>query len=131
MSCAKVYLLRGDLTKQDVERVKEYCINTVDSREAALEKPETLEGEYGVPSDVAVLTGFTQKTEAEIAAMVQELGLAMSNADLLHTQRYFRDVEARSASITEIRVLDTYWSDHCRHTTFSSFTKRWRLRSPV
>ena len=120
VSCAKVYLLRGDLTGQEVERVKEYCINTVDSREAALEKPETLEVEYGVPSDVVVLTGFIQKTEVEIEALVQELGLAMSSADLLHTQRYFRDVEGRDPSITEIRVLDTYWSDHCRHTTFST-----------
>ena len=120
VACAKVYLLKGELTDEDVAKIKAYCINAVDSREAALEKPETLEMEYGVPESVETITGFISKNEEEIAAMLKDLGLAMSKADLLHTQKYFRDVEKRDPSITEIRVLDTYWSDHCRHTTFAT-----------
>lgn len=120
VSCARVIVLKGALTPEEVETVKAYSINAVDSREASLEKPETLEVEYGVPDDVATVEGFTSKTEEEIGTMVQDLGLAMSKQDLLHTQKYFRDQEKRNPSITEIRVLDTYWSDHCRHTTFST-----------
>lgn len=117
---AKVYILKGNLTEDEKQAVKNYCINTVDSREARLDKPETLAVEYGVPSNVAVIEGFCQKTEQEIEEMVSEMGLAMSKADLLHTQKYFRDAERRDPSVTEIRVLDTYWSDHCRHTTFGT-----------
>lgn len=117
---AKVYILKGNLTEDEKQAVKNYCINTVDSREARLDKPETLAVEYGVPSNVAVIEGFCQRTEQEIEEMVSEMGLAMSKADLLHTQKYFRDAERRDPSVTEIRVLDTYWSDHCRHTTFGT-----------
>ncbi len=117
---AKVIVLKGNITEADVEAVKAYTINAVDSREASLEKPDTLDMEYGIPDDVQILYGFTEKTEEQIAAMVSELGLAMSKQDLLHTQKYFRDEEKRDPSITEIRVLDTYWSDHCRHTTFGT-----------
>ncbi len=117
---AKVYALTGSLTEEEKQAVKDYCINTVDSREAALGKPETLEMHYGVPADVAIVEGFREKSEEEIEKMRKDLGLAMSQADLLHTQRYFRDTEHRDPSITEIRVLDTYWSDHCRHTTFGT-----------
>ena len=120
VACAKLYLLKGALTESDIEKVKDYCINTVDSREAQQTKPATLKAEYGVPDHVETLSGFTAKSEEEIAAMLGELGLAMSKADLLHTQTYFRDTEQRDPTITEIRVLDTYWSDHCRHTTFAS-----------
>ena len=117
---AEVIVLRGDLTEADIKKIKEYYINPVDSREAALEKPESLEMEYKVPEEVRVITGFINKNEAELEELIGELGLAMSMADLLHTQNYFRDTEKRDPSITEIRVLDTYWSDHCRHTTFLS-----------
>ena len=117
---AKVYVLHGKLSEEEKKAVKEYCINTVDSREAALTKPETLEMHYGVPADVAVVTGFCKKDEAQIEEMVRSMGLAMSKADLLHTQKYFKEVEHRDPSVTEIRVLDTYWSDHCRHTTFGT-----------
>ena len=120
VNCARVIVLKGNLSEEEVAAVKSYCINAVDSREAALELPETLDMEYGIPEDVAIVEGFISKSEDEIADMVKELGLAMSKQDLLHTQKYFRDEEKRDPSITEIRVLDTYWSDHCRHTTFGT-----------
>ncbi len=117
---AKVIVLKGDVDQQALEAVKAYTINAVDSREADLAKPESLDMEYGVPADVAVVEGFCNLDDAQAADMVRDLGLAMSLADLKHTQAYFRDVEKRDPTITEIRVLDTYWSDHCRHTTFST-----------
>ena len=117
---AKVYVLTGTLTDAEKTAVKEYCINAVDSREAALEKPETLKAEYGVPDDVAVLTGFTAMSAEELEQVRSSMGLAMSSADILFTQDYYRDTEHRDPSVTEIRVLDTYWSDHCRHTTFGT-----------
>ena len=120
VSCANVYVLSGELSPEDVERVKHYCINAVDSREASMEKPETLAVDYGVPDHVETIRGFIEKTEEELKDMLQELGLAMSLADLKHTQRYFAEEERRDPTITEIRVLDTYWSDHCRHTTFAT-----------
>ncbi len=115
---AKIIILKGKLTEKDIERVKSYYINPVDSREAELARPETLDCIYAVPGDVALLAGFTGNDEAALEALRQELGLAMSMDDILHTQSYFRDTEKRDPTITEIRVLDTYWSDHCRHTTF-------------
>ncbi|MBO6157846.1 MAG: phosphoribosylformylglycinamidine synthase [Firmicutes bacterium] len=120
VSCANVYVLSGDLSEEDVERIKHYCINSVDSREAALEKPRTLAVDYGVPDHVETITGFTGKSEEELKNMLKDLGLAMSLADLKHTQKYFAEEERRDPTITEIRVLDTYWSDHCRHTTFAT-----------
>ena len=120
VKCANVYVLTGDLTEEEVEKVKAYCINAVDSREASMDKPETLETEYGVPDHVETLKGFNELDEAGVEAMIRSMGLAMSKADLLHTQKYFRDVEHRDPTVTEIRVLDTYWSDHCRHTTFAT-----------
>ena len=117
---AKVIVLKGDVDERALEAVKAYTINAVDSREADLDKPESLDMEYGVPDDVAVVEDFCTMDDAQAAAMVRDLGLAMSLADLKHTQAYFRDVEHRDPTITEIRVLDTYWSDHCRHTTFST-----------
>lgn len=117
---AEVVVLRGDLNEKDIEKIKEYYINPVDSREADLAKPETLEMDYKVPEKVRILSDFIDKNKTELQNMSEELGLAMSMADLLHTQRYFRDTEKRDPTITEIRVLDTYWSDHCRHTTFLS-----------
>ncbi len=117
---AKVYVLSGNLTPADVEAVKKYVINAVESREASLELPETLAIDYAKPETVATVTGFTQMDEAALAALLDKLGLAMDLDDLKFLQAYFRDEEKRDPTITEIRVVDTYWSDHCRHTTFST-----------
>ncbi len=118
VASAKVIVLRGKLDEDAVAKVKGYVINAVDSHEARMDLPETLQPVIHPPADVAVLEGFTTKAPAELAALRKELGLAMSDADLAFCQGYFRDEEGRDPSITEIRMLDTYWSDHCRHTTF-------------
>ena len=114
---ATIIILEGDLTTKEVEKIKEYHINPVDSREADLAKPETLDFDYEVPEEVRRIEGFIDLTEEGLENLLAELGLAMSKADLLHTQNYFKE-EERDPTITEIKVLDTYWSDHCRHTTF-------------
>lgn len=118
---AKVIVITGQLTGEDYDRIKNYCINAVECREARLDKPETLNLAAEVPADVAILTGFTQKSRQELQAFMDQTGLAMNFADLEFCQKYFRDEEQRDPTITEIKVIDTYWSDHCRHTTF--FTK--------
>jgi phosphoribosylformylglycinamidine synthase len=115
---AKIILLKGQLTNSQINSIKKYCINPVDSREADLDKPYTLEIEYDLPDKVKILEGFVNLSEDEIVELISELGLAMTLKDLLFTQEYFRNIEKRNPTITEIRVLDTYWSDHCRHTTF-------------
>ncbi|QGG47229.1 phosphoribosylformylglycinamidine synthase [Heliorestis convoluta] len=115
---APVIVLRGSLTEEQINKIKSYLINPVEAREAALEKPETLTVRAEVPADVAILHGFTQKSEEELQAWMDETGLAMNIEDLIFCQAYFRDEEKRDPSITEIKVIDTYWSDHCRHTTF-------------
>lgn len=115
---AKVYIVSGNISHEDFERIKKYCINNVDSREASLEKPETLEMEVAVPDSVEVLDGFVEMDDEEVKAFVEEKGLAMSIEDLKFCQKYFKDTEKRNPTITEIKVIDTYWSDHCRHTTF-------------
>ena len=117
---ARVYLLSGELTPADVERIKRYVINPVEAREAGLERVETLQMEYAVPTAVETITGFTTLDEADLAALLDRLGLAMDLDDLKFLQAHFRDGERRDPTITEIRVVDTYWSDHCRHTTFST-----------
>ena len=117
---AKVYALYGALTEQDVEAVKKYVINAVESREASLDKPETLAVEYAAPETVATVTGFIGMDETALKELLDKLGLAMDLDDLKFLQNYFRDQEHRDPTITEIRVVDTYWSDHCRHTTFST-----------
>nr|MDA8227749.1 phosphoribosylformylglycinamidine synthase [Desulfitobacterium hafniense] len=121
ISSAKVIVLQGQISAGDFQIIKEYCINPVEAREASLEKPESLEFEAEVPPDVEIINGFIDKTPAELKDFLQKTGLAMSYEDLVFCQGYFRDTEMRNPSITEIRVIDTYWSDHCRHTTF--FTK--------
>jgi len=118
VASAKVIVLQGLLNEDDVLSVKSFVINAVDSHEASLSLPETLQPKINVPADVAILTGFTTKTADELAAFRKELGLAMSEADIAFCQTYFRDEENRDPSLTEIKMLDTYWSDHCRHTTF-------------
>ncbi len=121
---ARVYALEGVLTPQELEAVKQYVINPVESREASLDLPETLRMEYTVPTSVRTITGFTAMDAAGLDALREDLGLAMDLDDLKFLQAYFRDEERRNPTITEIRVVDTYWSDHCRHTTFSTHLDR-------
>ena len=121
---ARVYALEGVLTPQELEAVKQYVINPVESREASLDLPETLRMEYTVPTSVRTITGFTAMDTAGLDALREDLGLAMDLDDLKFLQAYFRDEERRDPTITEIRVVDTYWSDHCRHTTFSTHLDR-------
>ena len=117
---AKVYVLEGNLTASDLAAIKGYVINAVESREASLEKPETLAVEYAKPETVATVTGFIGMDEKALSELLDTLGLAMDLDDLKFLQNYFRDDEHRDPTITEIRLVDTYWSDHCRHTTFST-----------
>lgn len=114
---AKVYLLYGKLSEHDLAAVRKYVINPVEAREASADLPETLAVQYEIPTTVRTLTGFTALNSGELAAFVQKYGLAMDTDDIAFCQRYFRD-EGRDPTITEIRMIDTYWSDHCRHTTF-------------
>ena len=117
---AKVYLLSGEITADDVEKIKRYVINPVEAQEASLDEVQTLQMEYDVPAAVRTVTGFTQLDEAGLTALLDDLGLAMDLDDLKFLQAHFRDSEHRDPTITEVRVVDTYWSDHCRHTTFST-----------
>ncbi len=117
---AKVYVLGGALTEDDVTAIKKYVINAVESREATMDKPETLAIEYAIPETVATVDGFVSLDAEGLSSLLDSLGLAMDLDDLTFLQAYFRDEEKRDPTITEIRVVDTYWSDHCRHTTFST-----------
>ncbi len=114
---AKVYVLSGALTDGDIAEIKKYVINPVEAREAALDKPETLEVEYDIPTSVATVDGFINMSDEELGKMVKSLGLAMDIDDIKFCRSYFAG-EKRDPTITEIRMIDTYWSDHCRHTTF-------------
>ncbi len=116
---AKVYALYGDLTEQELQEIKKYVINPVEAREAQLTKPDTLRTQYEIPTEVETLDGFRALPREGLEAMVRDLGLAMDADDIAFCQDYFRS-EDRDPTITEIRVLDTYWSDHCRHTTFNT-----------
>ncbi|MCR4945983.1 MAG: phosphoribosylformylglycinamidine synthase [Lachnospiraceae bacterium] len=120
---ATTYVIEGDISDDEFERIKSHCINPVDSREAGEEIPETLKIEFEDPADVASFDGFIAMEESELKKLYDSLNLAMTFADFLHIRNYFRDDEKRDPSVTEIRVLDTYWSDHCRHTTFSTELK--------
>ena len=120
---AVTYVIEGDITEAELDAIKKHCINPVDSRETDLEKPETLVQNFDEPEDVAIFDGFKDMPEAELKALYDSLGLAMTFKDFLHIQNYFKNEENRDPSMTEIRVLDTYWSDHCRHTTFSTELK--------
>ena len=117
---ATTYILSGNVTDEQLKSVKEYCINPVDSRACGLEIPETLVTEYDEPADVIIFDGFKDMSEDKLKELYESLGLAMTFKDFLHIQNYFKNDEKRDPSMTEIRVLDTYWSDHCRHTTFST-----------
>jgi phosphoribosylformylglycinamidine synthase len=120
---ATTYVLSGDISEEDFERVKAYCINPVDSRETDETVPETLVQKFDEPADVKIFDGFKDMPEAELKTLYDSLGLAMTFKDFLHIQNYFHGEENRDPSMTEIRVLDTYWSDHCRHTTFQTELK--------
>ncbi len=117
---AKLVILEGDVSEEDLARVKAYLINPVEAREASMDKPESLDLNADVPPDVATVAGFTALDEAGLAAMLEEYGFAMDLADIAFCQAYFRDTEKRDPTVTELRMIDTYWSDHCRHTTFST-----------
>ena len=115
---ATTYVFEGEINEEDRRRIKEYCINPVDSRETNEKKPETLVQKFDEPADVAIFDGFQSMPEDELKKLYDSLNLAMTFKDFLHIQKYFAGEEKRDPSVTEIRVLDTYWSDHCRHTTF-------------
>lgn len=118
VACARVYVLKGALSEADIAAVKAYLINAVDSREASMDMPESLERKSNPAADVKNIDGFVSMSDDEIAQLHAKMSLAMSPADLAFCRDYFANTEHRDPTITEIRVLDTYWSDHCRHTTF-------------
>ena len=128
---ARVYALYGNLNEQEILRIKAYLINPVESREAALEKPETLRIDYAQPAPIEILSGFTAMDGIQLSALRDRLGLAMDLDDLIFLQAYFRDTENREPSLTELRVVDTYWSDHCRHTTFSTHIDSVEIDDPA
>lgn len=115
---AKVYILKGKLNEKQVEKIKKYLINSVDSREASLEKPKTLENQTQEPEDVKTIEGFINMTDEDATKFYEKYGFAMDLEDLKFCQKYFRDTEKRDPTMTEMKMIDTYWSDHCRHTTF-------------
>ena len=117
---ATTYVIEGTITDEEFDAIKHHCINPVDSRETGLEKPETLVTVFPEPEDVRIFDGFKEMSEADLKALYDSLNLAMTFKDFQHIQNYFKNEEKRDPSMTEIRVLDTYWSDHCRHTTFST-----------
>lgn len=117
---ATTYVIEGEITDAEFEAIKAHCINPVDSRETGMEKPDTLVTQFEEPEDVKYFEGFKDMPEAELKELYGSLGLAMTFKDFQHIQNYYRGEEDRDPSMTEIRVLDTYWSDHCRHTTFST-----------
>ena len=120
---AITYVIEGDITDAELEAIKHHCINPVDSRETGFDKPETLVTVFDEPADVKIFDGFKEMPEEELKALYDSLGLAMTFKDFQHIQGYYANEEKRDPSMTEIRVLDTYWSDHCRHTTFSTELK--------
>ena len=120
---ATTYVISGTLTDEQKEKIKELCINPVDSREADSKIPDTLVTEFKVPADVIIFDGFKDMAEADLKELYDSLGLAMTFKDFIFIQEYFKNEEKRDPSMTEIRVLDTYWSDHCRHTTFATELK--------
>ena len=120
---ATTYVIEGEITDAEFEAIKSHCINPVDSRETGMDKPETLVTVFEEPEDVKIFDGFKEMPEIELKELYDSLGLAMTFKDFLHIQGYFKGEEDRDPTMTEIRVLDTYWSDHCRHTTFSTELK--------
>jgi phosphoribosylformylglycinamidine synthase len=117
---ARLIVLEGAINDEEFDKIRSYCINPVESQEASLRKPETLDMEAMIPADVKTLEGFIHLAPEKLSQLMQEMGFAMSLEDLVFCQTYFREEEKRDPSVTEIRMIDTYWSDHCRHTTFLS-----------
>ena len=118
VAAAKVYVLEGPLTEEELGTIRNYLINPVEAREASMDKPTTLKTAYDIPTEVDTVEGFIAMDEAALTEMLKTLGLAMDLDDLKFLQKYFADEEQRDPTITEVRMIDTYWSDHCRHTTF-------------
>ena len=131
VAAAAVYVLLGQVPDADLEKVKKYLINPVESREASLDKPATLTQIYPVPGDVPVLEGFRARTEEALGEILEQYGLAMDRNDLKFFQDYMRDEEGRDPTVTELRLVDTYWSDHCRHTTFATHLDRVEIEAPA
>ena len=131
ITSAKVYGLYGKLTEEEITAIKKHVINPVECREAELTLPETLKADYAIPQSVAIVDGFISLDEKGLNDLLDKLGLAMDLDDLKFQQNYFRDEEKRDPTITEIRVVDTYWSDHCRHTTFSTIIDEVKIDDPV
>ncbi len=117
---AKVYVLIGDVSDEEADKAKKYVINPVEAREASLEKPESLDMKVDYPADVAVVDGFVDMDEPAMQEFLNKMGFAMDMDDLKFCQEYFKSTEKRNPTVTELRMIDTYWSDHCRHTTFST-----------
>lgn len=128
---AKVIVLCGEVSDADTEIAANYCINPVESRRAGFEKPETLNDKSDEPDDVKIIDGFTQLDDNGLKAVISEMGLAMDFDDISFCRTYFRDIEKRNPSVTEIRMIDTYWSDHCRHTTFSTILDNVEIEDEV
>lgn len=127
---ARIYIIKGDISDAEFDKIKSYIINPVESREASLEKVKTLDNNYEIPTTVETLDGFTQLDEAGLHAFVDKLGLAMDYDDIRFCQDYFKNEEHRDPTITEIRMIDTYWSDHCRHTTFLTNVEKVDIDTP-
>ncbi len=132
---AKIYILSGNLSDEEINKIKKYIINPVDSRECSLEKVDTLEDNMNVPEDVAVIEGFINMTDEDSEKFYKKYGFAMDLADLKFCQKYFKETEKRNPTMTEMKMIDTYWSDHCRHTTFLTKLEKieidWDLLSKV
>ncbi len=127
---ARVYIVSGNITDEDFQRLKSYIINPVESREASLEKPKTLDTNYEIPETVKTLDGFTILDSEGLYNFIKQYGLAMDYDDIKFCQEYFRDDEQRDPTITEIKMIDTYWSDHCRHTTFLTNIEDVKIETP-
>ena len=132
---AKIYILQGNINEEEIQKIKKYIINPVDSRECNLEKLKTLELEVNEPDDVQIVEGFINMQDADAKEFYNKYGFAMDLEDLKFCQRYFRDVEKRDPTITEMKMIDTYWSDHCRHTTFLTKLEKldidWKLAKDI
>ena len=126
---AKIIILSGDISDADLKAVEHYTVNPVESRLASMDKPETLNDKLEDPADVAVIDGFIDMDDSQLEAMIKDLGLAMDEDDIKFCRGYFRDTEKRNPSLTEIRMIDTYWSDHCRHTTFGTKLNNIKIRN--
>lgn len=127
---ARVYIIDGNITDEEFEKLKSYLINPVESREASLDTVRTLDSNYEIPERVEILENFIRLNDKGLNAFIKEFGLAMDFDDIRFCQSYFRDTEKRDPTITEIRMIDTYWSDHCRHTTFSTNIENVKIDTP-